>query len=400
MRLLFFAEAVTLAHVARPIALASGLVAAGHDIAIACAASHSRFASACGLPVLALHSLQPAQFLAALAAGRPVYDDATLARYVDDDLRLMRAFQPDLVVGDFRLSLSVSARLAGLPYAAISNAYWSPACRLAYPLPELPLTRHLPLPLARLLFWLGRGLAMPRHCAPLNRLRRRHGLPGLGADLRNTYTDADHLLLADAPGLYPMTEIPAQHHFLGPVLWSPVVELPPWWRRLPAERPMVYLSLGSSGSGWALRQALQGLSGSAWTVMCATAQASVPAELSANLHLADYLPGEQATARADLVVCNGGSMSCQQALLAGRAILGIASNMDQFLNMSAIVAAGAGICLRADRVTPDAIRQACHALLGQPGYARASAQLGEQLRQFDAVERFRALLPTLARRGS
>ena len=50
MRLLFFAEAVTLAHVARPIALASGLVAAGHVIAIACAASHSRFASACGLP--------------------------------------------------------------------------------------------------------------------------------------------------------------------------------------------------------------------------------------------------------------------------------------------------------------------------------------------------------------
>lgn len=400
MRLLFFAEAVTLAHVARPIALASGLVAAGHELAVACAPSHKRFVNAAGLPVLALHSLQPAQFLAALAAGRPAYDDATLARYVDDDLRLMRAFQPDLVVGDFRLSLSVSARLAGLPYAAISNAYWSPACRLAYPLPELPLTRHLPLPLARLLFWLGRGLAMPRHCAPLNRLRRRHGLPALGADLRNSYTDADHLLLADAPGLYPMTEIPAQHHFLGPVLWSPVVELPPWWRRLPAERPMVYLSLGSSGSGWALRQALQGLSGSAWTVICATAQASVPAERAANLHLADYLPGEQATARADLVVCNGGSMSCQQALLAGRAILGIASNMDQFLNMSAIVAAGAGICLRADRVTPDAIRQACHALLGQPGYARASAQLGEQLRQFDAVERFRALLPTLARRGS
>ena len=121
MRLLFLAEAVTLAHVARPIALASGLAAAGHDIAIACAASYSRFASACGLPVLALHSLQPAQFLAALAAGRPVYDDATLVRYVDDDLRLMRAFQPDLVVGDFRLSLSVSARGNGSSSTAFAT---------------------------------------------------------------------------------------------------------------------------------------------------------------------------------------------------------------------------------------------------------------------------------------
>ena len=54
------------------------------------------------------------------------------------------------------------------------------------------------LPLARLLFWLGRGLAMPRHCAPLNRLRRRHGLPALRADLRSAYTDADQNINADA----------------------------------------------------------------------------------------------------------------------------------------------------------------------------------------------------------
>ena len=49
------------------------------------------------------------QFLAALAAGRPVYHAETLRSYVRDDLSLLESVDPDIVVGDFRLSLAVSA---------------------------------------------------------------------------------------------------------------------------------------------------------------------------------------------------------------------------------------------------------------------------------------------------
>ena len=51
---------------------------------------------------------------------RNSYDAETLKRYVDADLAIIRQAQPDLIIGDFRLSLSVSARLAGVPYATIS----------------------------------------------------------------------------------------------------------------------------------------------------------------------------------------------------------------------------------------------------------------------------------------
>ena len=43
-----------------------------------------------------------------------------------DDLELIRRIEPDVVVGDFRLSLAVSAPMAGVPYIALANAYWSP----------------------------------------------------------------------------------------------------------------------------------------------------------------------------------------------------------------------------------------------------------------------------------
>ena len=408
MRILFVGEAVTLAHVARPVALAAALQARGHDCTVACAPGAARFPLAAGLAHRPLESIPAARFLDALAAGRPVYDVATLERYVQDDLLLLRDVRPDLVIGDFRLSLSVSARLAGVPFASLGNAYWSPLSALPMPLPVLPLSRRLPLPLARALFRIGAPVVMPRHAAPLNAVRRRHGLALLDGGLRAVYTDADHRLYADAPGLYPMRSdpLPPRHHHLGPVLWAPPFPLPDWWADLPGDRPLVYANLGSSGGLDGLAQLLRALSGSRLTVVAATAGGALdapapasPGDAVARVHLAPFLPGDQATIRADLVVCNGGSMTCQQALLAGRPILGIAGNMDQFMNMTAVVAAGAGLCRRADRLDAHALRTACEALLTDPAYRNAAVALGQRLRGWDAGERLAALLPTLTGAG-
>ena len=146
--ILFVAEAVTLAHVGRPLALAGALDARRYDVHFACAPGHQAMLAGGALTYWPITSIPGAQFLAALAAGRPVYDEATLRRYVEDDRRLLAEVRPDLVVGDFRLSLSVSARLARVPYVTVSNAYWSPYVRQHYRVPAIPLSRHLPLALA------------------------------------------------------------------------------------------------------------------------------------------------------------------------------------------------------------------------------------------------------------
>ena len=84
----------------------------------------------------------------------------------------------------------------------------------------------------------------------MNRLRRRHGLGFLGADLRSVYTDSDYLLYADIPGLVQMNRLPAEHLFIGPVFWSPSQNYPDWWDEVVnAGKPIVYVNLGSSGRG-------------------------------------------------------------------------------------------------------------------------------------------------------
>ena len=372
-RVLFFAEAVTLAHVARPIVLARALESTGCQPVMACDPRSCRFIEGEDWQTLPLHSISGAQFLQALDRGSPVYDLATLRDYLVEDLRLIQSVKPDLIVGDFRLSLSVSARLAGIPYAAISNAYWSPYCLdKTFPLPVLPITRLLPLPIAQGLFTLARPLAFSRHCAPLNRLRREHGLGELGNDLRRVYTDADFTLYADAPDMFPTENLPPEHQFLGPIIWSPPVALPPWWNEMPGDRPIIYVTLGSSGSAKQTVAVIEALAELPVTVMASMAGASAPVRLPGNVFTADYLPGALATARAQLVVCNGGSMTCNQAMAAGIAALGIARNMDQFLNMQAVVSLGAGVLLRADRIRAPELRRAAQCLLARSGERTAA----------------------------
>lgn len=363
-RLLFVSEAVTLAHVARPAALFACVDPLHFDAYLACDPRSHRFLTISPDRLLSIQSIDSKLFAERLRRGRPVYLAPTLRAYVLADLALIESIKPDLIVGDFRLSLSVSARVVGVPYACITNAYWSPYARgRSLPLPVLPWTRYAPIALAQRAFDLVQTLALAPHCRPLNAVRAEYGLHPLPERLQSIYTDADHVLYADAPELFPLPRAPANHLHLGPVLWSPPMALPAWWDDLPGDRPVVYVTMGSSGSAGLLEVVIDALAGLDLSIVAATAGAPIPLNRWRNVWLADYLPGERVAARASLVVCNGGSPTSQQALAAGRPVIGICGNMDQMLNMRVLAAAGAGISLRADRLTPQAIAAAARSLM-------------------------------------
>ncbi len=391
-RILFVAEAVTLAHVARPLVLAKALDPARYEVHFACDPRYNHLLGELPFALRPIRSIPSAQFLAALARGRPVYDTQTLRAYVAADRQLLAETRPDAVVGDFRLSLSVSARLAGVPYLTITNAYWSPYARRRFPLPELPLTRYVGLGVARVLFRLVRPLAFALHCRPLNRVRREHGLPSLGSNLCRVYTDADYTLYADVPELVPTENLPPNHQYLGPILWSPAVQPPAWWDALPTDRPIVYVNLGSSGQGRILPVVLEALAELPVTAIAATAGRVAVGPLPAYTFVADYLPGEEAAARASVVICNGGSPTTQQALAAGTPVVGIASNMDQYMNMEGICDIGGGKLLRAGTANRIVVRDSVTQMLEQPAFVQAASSLARVTARNRATDRFQILL--------
>jgi UDP:flavonoid glycosyltransferase YjiC (YdhE family) len=394
-RVLFFCEAVTLAHVARPLALAESLDADRYDIAMACASRYHNFFKGKPWQFIPLQSIGGQQFLRALSRGSPVYDTQTLRQYVKDDLQIIKKIDPDVIVGDFRLSLSVSARIVGIPYITITNAYWSPYYTDGeFPLPVLSMTKILPLALANAVFRLTLPLALMLHCAPLNHVRREKGMGSLGASLQRVYTDADYVLFADIPELFPATGLPAEHRYLGPILWSPPMAKPGWWDYLPTDKPIIYLTLGSSGQAGLLPVVLDALSGLPVTVIAATVE-DYRGATPGNVYLASYLPGIEAARLSRMVICNGGSPTSSQALAAGVPVLGIASNADQFLNMEALVRAGAGMVMRADRLTGDAIEEAVRNVLFCPEFSANARVVLEKIKKYNASERFATFMEGL-----
>ncbi len=391
-KILFFAEAVTLAHVSRPVILARALDPSRYEITLAMAPRYQSLWSDLPARVRPIESISVAQFLGALAKGQPLYDASTLRRYVAEDLEVIREVGPDVIVGDFRLSLSVSARVAGVPYLTITNAYWSPYARQRFPLPELPMVQWLSLPIARAVFGMARPLAFAMHTRPLNRVRREHGLPSLGFDLRRVYTDADLTLYADIPELAPTFDLPPSHRYLGPIVWSPAIGTPPWWNERANARPIVYVTMGSSGSVDLLSRVLDALADLPVDVIAATLGQPLPRPIPPNARTADYLPGREAASRAALVICNGGSPTTHQALAEGVPVLGVASNMDQHLNMAGIAQCGAGLLIRSDRASLDALRTSAALMLDHPAYSAAARSLAGLFSRASAAERFRSII--------
>ncbi len=382
-RVLFVAEAVTLAHVARVHALAQRLDPAAYDVCIAADPRYDRLVGPHPFATLPIRSIASDTFAAALRSGRRIYDESTLERYVAADRDAIEAFDADVVVGDFRLSLPVAAAATGRRCVAIANAGWSPFADAGFPVPDLPMVRWLGVPIAQRLFDLGRPAAFRRHAAPLNAVRRRHGLAALPADLRATYTDGDDVVYADVPELFPMRDLPPTHRFVGAVLWDPRVALPDWWDALPVDRPLVYVTLGSSGDATALRAIVDGVATLPVTVVAATAGRVAGFAVPDRVFVADFLPGSALCRRAAVVVCNGGSPTCYQAFAEGVPVLGIPSNLDQFLNMAAVERFGAGRLLRTGRASRDAVASIVRELIERPAARDAAAVLRR------AIERHR-----------
>lgn len=397
IRILFVAEGVTLAHVTRPLVLARSLDTNLFEIHFACASGWERTLTNLSARFWLIKSISSQEFLAALSKGRPIYTCATLHSYVKEDLHLLKSIDPDLVVGDFRLSLSVSAGRHGVPYATITNAYWSEYCDLKhYPIPELPVTRIFGVSASDAIFQRIQPWVFAYHARPLNHVRKKYGMPPF-SNLLQTYTDANHVLYADIPGLFPATALPNHHRYLGPVTWAPNIDLPDWWPQLDADKPLVYVTLGSSGPVSVLPTVLDALASLPVSVVIATAGRWRPSIRASNMWATDLLPGDRVAKQASLIICNGGSPSVYQALQEGTPVIGIPSNMDQHLMMQAIEREGAGLLVRSEHVSSDSLQKATLELLKTDSYREKAMQFQKEIAQHCATTKFAALVTKWAR---
>lgn len=391
-KILFIAEAVTWSQVVRLVVLARGLDPRLYEVHFASASFDERLFAGTSFKRWPIFSLSPEKVESAVASGKRIYEKPVLAKYVAEELRLYEAIRPDVVVSDLRWSTAVSAPAFGVPCACLIDAYWSRrTTRERFPVPDHPIVKLLGVPMAEKYFPMALPKVLKHFVAPLNELRKKHGLSELG-DLIDVITWGDRVLFPDDPRVTPLTHKAAHETFLGPVLWSPRVPLPPFWDELGRDRPMVYATLGSSGAIDAVPPVLEALGSMDVDVVFSTASRVTPKNLPRNVRVVDMIPGDLAARKAAVVVCNGGASTGYQALAEGTPIVGIPSNLDAFMAATAMRDAGAAVMLRASTVTPTEVRTAVEQVMNEPSFRRTAGELARSFATHDPHARFRSVL--------
>ncbi len=382
-RILFVGEALTLSHISRLHVLAKTLDPARYEVHIAAPPTAVARLVLRDSPFRTwrVTSITEQAFAQRLRRGLPLWKIGELEREVVSDRRLLREVQPDLVVSDMRVSMSTSAQLEGVRHAATVNAQWSDyAAPVRQPPPETLFSPYIP-GLTPRYFDLVRPLAFWLYTRPINQLRRRHGLDSFGWRTGRALHGGDDVLYLDAPGIVRMkADLPSNHHFVGPAMWSPTVGFPPWWEDLDAGDPVIYVGMGSSGKLGALPTILRALAGTKYRVAAAVGGRRTSLELPANAYVAPFLPGDQLARRSTIVISNGGTPGTYQALAEGRPVLGIPQNLDQHMTMATLAHLGATLSIRSDWLSVRAVRQAVERLAGEPAFASGAARAADLIR--------------------
>jgi UDP:flavonoid glycosyltransferase YjiC (YdhE family) len=388
-RILFLAEGATMAHFVRPLALADSLDTSRYDIHFYTPSRFFRYLKDKPFAIGELQTMPGERFLENTARGAPAFPSDVIRGYVKQDRELIGSIGPDLVIGDMRLSLPISAHLESALSAVMINAYWSPYTRHRSILPSLPLTRVVPPRLLGPLYKLAEPLAYAVHIAEINRVRKEFGIPPLPADLRIMYTEGSYVLYADVPEFVPACNLPANHYYVGICQWTPPTAKPDWWDRMLVDpKPKVFVSLGSSGPLRVFPALLGALSKLPVSVLISTSGRPIP-HLGPDAYVADLLPFTETAGQCSLVVSHGGSGGLYPAIAAGTPVLGIPSNADQQLSTAVLQESGAGLGVRVEEASQGRLLRALEKLLFDPQYRVAAKRWAAIFDRYETGALFR-----------
>jgi MGT family glycosyltransferase len=290
--------------------------------------------------------------------------------------RAIEGERPDLLFIDVTAwGAAVAAEASGLPWAMFGHfplpiaSREAPPYGLGVPPRSDALGRVRDALLRRLVLGPLERLVIP----PLNDLRKPLGLRPL-RDAHDFFTGTAPLLVyyTAEPFEYPRGDWPPSVRLVGPGVWEPPQEPPPWLADV--RRPLVLVTCSTDFQDDAvlIEAVLRALAGEDVEVV-ATAAAVDPSsfQVPANARVERYLPHGALLERAAAVICHGGMGITQKALAAGVPVCVVPFGRDQPEVAQRVVTAAAGVRLSRSRLKrPEAVRGALRETLA----LRAGAQ--------------------------
>lgn len=209
----------------------------------------------------------------------------------------------------------------------------------------------------------------------VNPLRRELGLRPLHS--LNDFYLAGSMFLAytGEPFEYPRSDWPAKVRLVGPGIWDPPGEAPPWLADMQQPLVLVTCSTMFQNDRRIPEVACEAFAGEPFDVVVTTADVD-PRGLTppANVRIERSLPHGPLLRRAICTVCHAGMGITQKSLAYGVPVVAVPFGRDQPEVARRVEVAGAGVFLPARKLRPDTLRRAVHdAIAMRPGAQRLAA---------------------------
>jgi UDP:flavonoid glycosyltransferase YjiC (YdhE family) len=226
------------------------------------------------------------------------------------------------------------------------------------------------------------------------------GLPAAGPTSYRGVNDTA-VAITSAPFIDPSAGLPPHWSYVGPLAWS----APANGSAVPVprgERPLVYVTQGSTGDPGLLRRAVAELAEEEVDVLAATGGLCDPDELTAlgpRVRAAELLPSRNCLEAADVAVVHGGHLTFCEALSRGTPMVVLPYRIDQIARVNRAERLGVGRSVWPVPRREGTVRNAVRRVLGAPAYGRRSSELANRLERWDGAANAAGLAERLASAG-
>jgi MGT family glycosyltransferase len=282
------------------------------------------------------------------------------------------------------------------------SLYWGTLPMLVGPRDKRPAIAHLGVSIVNLAS--GKNIPMRSNETPVQReaelqLRERFvlqpaqeavnaalaslGYPALPCPILEAMTKLSDLYLHPGIESFEYPDPNSKVQYIG-ALPTPAGQsaLPEWWQQLDRTKRLVLVTQGTIANrdfGQVVAPALVALGGREDVILIVTtggqAVESIPVAIPANARITSFLPYAQIMPEIDLLITNGGYGTVNMAISHGIPIISAGLTEDKEEVSAHVQWSGAGIDLRTNQATPEAIRHAVNQIFTQPGYRKRAEQL-------------------------
>jgi UDP:flavonoid glycosyltransferase YjiC (YdhE family) len=312
---------------------------------------------------------------------------------IEGELTFIRRIRPIAIVTGSYVTIPLTHRIAGVPLVWVVQSTWlegffKHGAGMTDSIRPAPVRKLADFAIYRLIdLWMRIGLLNP-----LNKAARHYGVPGFKSMF--DYWRGDLNLVAE-PDDFTGAQLPANYHFVGPIVAQQEFPIPSEVSETPRDRPLVYFAMGSSGTPEIIRNIVRSFEGTPYRVIAPIRSflRKIPDfVVPDNVVVTDWLPALKVNRLADIAVIHGGIGTVMTAALAGKPIVGVPMQPEQSANLAAIARQGFAIRVPKSRDPSRQVQAAIRALLADETAQRKAKAYAEHLRAWNGPNKAAEIL--------